>query len=331
MNTNNKVLVSIIIPVYNVEKYLTECLNSILNQSYQNIEIIIINDGSIDNSVNIAKQYATIDSRIKIIDQKNSGVSAARNKGIEIAKGDYICFADADDYLMPDYIEYLLDLCVENNAEIAYTKDMFTTFHTEKEHKHKVTVFTPEKATEEILCYNVPIGVYSKLFKSSFLYKNKLKFNEKIYIGEGFNFNIDCFQRANKIVCSNHRIYFYRRDNEASAMTKFKIGKCEMALNAIDNIKENLHIKNKKILKAWKFAYWHTHLDMLCWIKNSHAQKEHPSLYKKCLHVSKKYAYLSFFLPTKKTEKIRALLTFISPNIIAKLLNLRSQYVTNKK
>src|SRR5690606_18531829 len=95
--TNSNPLISIVVPVYNSEKYLPECIESILNQNYANIELIIVNDGSTDNSLSIAEKFSENDSRIKILSQRNSGVSAARNLGISIAQGDYIGFVDSDD------------------------------------------------------------------------------------------------------------------------------------------------------------------------------------------------------------------------------------------
>ena len=93
------ILVSIIIPVYNASKYLYRCLDSILNQTFRDFELILINDGSTDNSLEILREYETKDSRIIVIDKPNEGVSAARNQGIEIAKGEYIMFCDSDDYV----------------------------------------------------------------------------------------------------------------------------------------------------------------------------------------------------------------------------------------
>ena len=123
---------------------------------------------------------------------------------------------------------------------------------------------------------------------------------------------------------STHRIYFYRRDNDASAMTNFKLEKCKMALYAIENIKKNLIISTPRILKAWRFAYWHTHFDMYCWIKNSGKCDLDIKLYHICKSVSRKFSFVAFSLPVKRTEKIRAILGLISPSIVAKLILLRS-------
>ena len=327
---NESVKVSVIVPIYNVEKYIGKCILSIIEQTYKNIEIILVDDGSLDDSGNIADEYATRDNRIKVIHKANAGVSAARNSGLDAATGDFVCFSDGDDYVMPNYVEHLLKLCLTYHADVAYTVDMYTTFHNEHIANNQVKVITPEDATENILCYKVPIGVYSKLFNREFLVKNNIRFLEDVYIGEGFNFNTACFQRANKVVMSNERIYFYRRDNEASAMTKFKAAKCQMALKAIDIIKANLVLKSARIEKAWIFAYWHTHFDMYCWIVNAKAKNENVELYKKCRYVSQSKAYIAFSVPTKRTERIRGFLGLIAPYIVAKLMLWRSNRTKSK-
>lgn len=327
---NESVKVSIIVPIYNVEKYIGKCILSIIEQTYKNIEIILVDDGSLDDSGNIADEYATRDNRIKVLHKTNAGVSAARNSGLDAATGDFVCFSDGDDYVMPNYVEHLLKLCLTYHADVAYTVDMYTTFHNEHIANNQVKVITPEDATENILCYKVPIGVYSKLFNREFLVKNNIRFLEDVYIGEGFNFNTACFQRANKVVMSNERIYFYRRDNEASAMTKFKAAKCQMALKAIDIIKENLVLKSARIENAWTFAYWHTHFDMYCWIVNAKAKNENVELYKKCRYVSQSKAYIAFSVPTKRTERIRGFLGLIAPYIVAKLMLWRSNRTKSK-
>ena len=111
--------VSVIIPVYNVEEYLRECLDSIINQTLKDLEIICINDGSTDNSLEILKEYASKDNRIKIIDKKNEGVAQARNKGIKSAKGGFVCFVDPDDiYPSNDILESLYTGAIEHNVNI---------------------------------------------------------------------------------------------------------------------------------------------------------------------------------------------------------------------
>ena len=111
--------VSIIVPVYNVEAYLEQCVESIKNQTYKNLEIILIDDGSKDTSGEIADRLCTTDNRIKVIHQQNKGMSSARNYGLDICKGDYICFIDSDDYIRDNFVEELLQACIINSVDMA--------------------------------------------------------------------------------------------------------------------------------------------------------------------------------------------------------------------
>lgn len=113
-------LISIIVPVYNTETYLEQCIESLINQSYENIEIILVNDGSSDNSLKVCREYAKEESRIKVIDQVNKGVSAARNAGIDNACGQYITFVDSDDYVFNDYCKILMNFMNKNNVDLVY-------------------------------------------------------------------------------------------------------------------------------------------------------------------------------------------------------------------
>lgn len=111
-------LISVIIPVYGVEKYIAQCLDSIINQTYKNLEVIVVNDGTKDRSAEIAKEYATKDSRIKVYDFQNGGLSVARNRGLEIATGDYISYIDSDDWLDAKMYETLLKAAMKNDADM---------------------------------------------------------------------------------------------------------------------------------------------------------------------------------------------------------------------
>ena len=119
MNNKKRIKVSIIVPVYNTEKYLPKCLSSLISQSLPEIEIITIDDGSTDNSYQILLEYAQKDSRIKVLQQENSKQGAARNRGVEIAQGEYIGFVDSDDWIDSDFFEKLYNAAVEKSSDIA--------------------------------------------------------------------------------------------------------------------------------------------------------------------------------------------------------------------
>ena len=112
-------LISVIVPVYNVESYLNRCVDSILRQTYKELEIILVDDGSTDNSGKICDEYKSVDNRVKVIHQSNRGQSVARNNGINMACGKWICFVDSDDFIQDDYLEYLLGLCIKFGTKVS--------------------------------------------------------------------------------------------------------------------------------------------------------------------------------------------------------------------
>lgn len=315
-------LISIILPVFNVEKYLEKCIISILQQDYSNLEIIFVDDGSTDNSGKILDKYQLIDSRIKVIHKENNGVSSARNDGIKISTGKYICFSDSDDYLSKDYVSYLYKLLVENDADISLTTHMFGNFNEKQNDDSSTRIISGEKAVESILCYKIPIGVYCKLFKSE-LIKDHVKFNEELFIGEGFNFNVTVFQNSNRIVTSSRKIYYYRRDNSNSATTLFKKNKCINGLYALDVMKGNFKINSERINKAWKFAKWRTYSDVYDMIVLGNAKKEVKELYRECKKYIKKYAFYSFKVPVSTSQRVRALVMKFTPSLIPLAIKMR--------
>lgn len=325
MNRNCSPLVSIIVPIYNVENFLEKCIKSIIEQDYKNLEIILVDDGSPDNCPKICDNFSKIDNRIKVIHKKNAGVSMARNSGLEFANGEYVCFVDGDDYIMKDYVSYLINLISSNKTDIALTTDMFGNFDEKQTKKIESYVVSGEKATELILSYRIPIGCYCKIFKNDFLKKNKIKFFSDLFIGEGFNFNVLAFQHSKEVAIGNRKIYYYRRDNPTSAMTKFSIKKCENELYAIEKMKKCFILKSEIINNAWKYAKWRTHSDVYDLIILSKTEKRHVDIYKECMDIMKKGFFYSLKCSTSKKDKLRAFIMMIFPKIIPFAMILRKK------
>lgn len=265
-------------PIYNVEPFLEKCVDSILAQTWNFIEIILVDDGSTDNSGFICDQMQQKDDRVKVLHKSNGGVSAARNSGIEMASGGFICFVDDDDYVMPDYIEYMMEQIIKNNANIALTTQMFGNFDEKQVKKDEIKTWNGKDAVEAILCYQVPIGCYCKLFRAKFL--KDIRSIPEMFIGEGFNFNVMAFQKAEKVIAGKRKNYYYRRDNPTNAMTKFSIKKCECGLWALEVIKQNLTIHSDRIHEAWKYANWRTHSDFYDMCVLAGVEKEYSEIYK---------------------------------------------------
>jgi glycosyltransferase involved in cell wall biosynthesis len=163
-------LISIIIPVYNMEKYLDRCLHSVLNQTYENLEIILVDDGSTDNSPNMCDNYALKDGRIKVVHKENGGLSDARNAGIRIATGDYIGYVDSDDWIEPNMYECMYKACAGNNAQLAVCR-YFREYDdkTVNDGTSKVEIFSRDEILNIYITdkdgYMVYNSVWSKLFK----------------------------------------------------------------------------------------------------------------------------------------------------------------------
>ena len=315
--------VSVIVPIYRVEKYLSKCIESIQQQEHKNLEIILIDDGSDDSSGMIADQYAKSDERIKAIHKKNGGVSTARNAGLDKASGEYVCFVDGDDFVMPDYVSYLLGLIVVNNADISITTAMLGNFDETQKTDTGIQIFNSVKSTEFMLCYRFPIGVYCRMFKKEFLDEQHIRFRTELFIGEGFNFNMDAIQRADKIVVGQRKVYYYRRDNETSAMTAFSTEKWENGLYALQVIKNNLIIKSDEINKAWKYAWWRTNSDAYDSIVIADAKKSNHEMYRDCRSVVRKEGFIALKVPASKKDKIRAVVMTIWPPAIPFMLKIR--------
>lgn len=210
--------ISVIVPIYKVEEYLQRCIDSIIKQTYKNLEIILVDDGSPDNCPLICDMNQKKDSRIKVIHQKNAGLSAARNIGLEIATGDYISFVDSDDYINKSMYEILLGHCVKENAEIAICK--FTRFYgkhltEEVQLNAKSKIITPREALQELHGNEGEIyGVaYNKLYKRDIFKELRFPVGK---INEDEFFNYKALDRANKIVKDENTLYYYYQGNSGS-------------------------------------------------------------------------------------------------------------------
>lgn len=244
---NNKPLISIIIPCYNVERYVEQCIRSIMGQSYNNIEIIAVDDGSPDNSPQILDKLANEDCRIKVIHKQNAGVSAARNSGLDVASGDYIVFVDGDDYLAPDYVDYMLNLACEDNSDFVMSQNCYTKENEPQISKDKIQIMSPSEATALLISPRVIVGCWNKMFKREFINNFALSFSTTLFYGEGLTFITKASQIANSVTVGNRKVYYYRRNNEASATSKFNIQKYYNGEKALDNIHKELIVRDVNV------------------------------------------------------------------------------------
>lgn len=260
--------VSIIVPVYNSEKYLTQCIDSILNQTYKNIELILVDDCSPDKSFEICNDFAKKDSRIRYFKkEKNEGVSEARNFGIQKAKGDYVCFVDGDDFVEIDYVKKLLNKAEKDNLDLTFCRysglndnviSNFWELSLERFAKEKQYQYLFYKAQESDLLNKAPqnkkvdisiitFGIcWRVLYKKEFLVNNNIYFNKDLFYCEDVIFVVKCLEKTNKVDVIDDFLYNYRQS--ADSITRnfnFKLVEqtekvCSIFLDlAKDNLTDN--------------------------------------------------------------------------------------------
>ena len=213
--------ISIIIPIYNVEQYLPQCLKSVINQTYQNLEIILVDDGSTDACPQICEEFALKDNRIKLIHKKNGGLSDARNAGLKRATGDFISFIDSDDFVAVDFCEKLLKALLENTADVAECD--FLAFDNDQDlekfstdTKEKIEVFETEAAVELLMKEYFKQTVWNKLYRREVLGHFEFPVG-KINEDEFWTYKV--FGNSKKLVKITDVLYFYRQQ-AASIMGK---------------------------------------------------------------------------------------------------------------
>ncbi len=215
----NKPLVSIIIPVYNAEKYLPQCIDSCLTQSYTNLEVVLVDDGSADGSLEICSRYASQDPRVKVIHQENRGVSAARNTGLRQCTGEYVFFLDSDDEICPDSIAMLLGDMVQYAADVVsavYSKVTLSGQEYCHYNDGKVTVYQGLEPLQLSLKYDRQTNAaWAKLFSRKIL--DGIFFVEGRKINEDGYFMFQCYARKPRLVQHNEVVYkYYTRENSST-------------------------------------------------------------------------------------------------------------------
>ena len=220
--------VSVIVPVYNVENYLENCINSVIAQTYQNIEIILVDDGSPDECPAICDEYAKKDSRIKVIHKENGGLSDARNAGIQQAKGKYITFIDSDDDVLAEYIEYMYKLLVKNNTKMAIAT------HTVVSKKKRINfgegytekILTTEECLDRMLCdQGFSISAWAKLYSKELF--NEVRFPKgKLNEDNGTTYKL--VLQCDKIAYGNKSIYNYHKRENSITTSKFNLKKMDL-------------------------------------------------------------------------------------------------------
>lgn len=272
--------ISIIVPVFNVKKYIDDCIKSIINQDFKDFELILIDDGSTDESGEICNKYAKNDERIRVIHKNNEGVSSARNLGINISRGKYISFVDSDDTINKKMYKKMYGLAIKENSEVVVCGYKEINYNIDKEYEFTNPLYGDNQLKgieiklkiEQLLYMNKILGYASlcnKLYKKEIIINNNLSINEEITIAEDLCFNMQLLLKINKISAINEPLYEYRRINNKSITSntqnlylKFK------AREAMLNTFNNLNINKSVYLSCLKYENSTTVISYIGLIKN---------------------------------------------------------------
>jgi glycosyltransferase EpsJ len=255
---------SIIVPVYNCQDYIERCILSILNQKYKNFELIIVNDGSTDNSLEIIKQYVKEDKRIILINKKNEGVSKARNQALEKATGDYICFLDADDYIDDNYIKEICSIIKKypkiqmiNFGFISEVEDMDFNLLSRDEINFKEKYYKDKNSIKkdfiELWDNTMLYNIWNKVYVKRIIEDNKIKFPKSNW-GEDVEFNKQYLNVINDMYNSKKCFYHYIRERNGAATKKYKEKLFEIRKNEFKDFNNYFESWNIKKEKYYEFS-----------------------------------------------------------------------------
>lgn len=309
-------LVSIILPVYNVEKYIAKSIHSVLNQTYTNFELLVINDGTQDSSIEVVEQFK--DSRIQVFHKENGGLSDARNYGLERANGEYIYFMDSDDWIEPN----LLEVCI-SAVEKYKTDFIIFGYYLDGENLNGNIISTAKIAHNEIvynkeirnLCFeDNTLGLlgyaWNKFYKFSFLNENKLKFEKGISLVEDILFNAKVYELSSEIVFVNHTLYHYidrpvttlikkfHKDSFKLKIKKSSALKTFLTAWEIEETKRNI-ILSESIVSGIRYC-----VNNLFSFKNELSTKDKIAYLKMMLNHKETKNYIQFYQPKSVNDKL---------------------------
>lgn len=262
--SKNQPKISVIVPVYNVEKFLPKCLNSIANQTLTDIEVILINDGSTDSSKDILESYAKLNPKFKVTNKANEGVTNTRNLGIQKAKGKYIAFIDSDDFVHSNFLHDLYYLAEESNTEIACCNYYKYNLKTGVKYTHqtalKAGIYDNKQALNTLINDNrLQYYIWNKIFLRSMIVENNINFPNMCF--EDTDFSIRSFYYANTVAVTRKPLYYYCKHSE-STIAQIGLDKINDYLLALASTRNFLEQEN--VFDFYKKSYFTHSLRIYC-------------------------------------------------------------------
>ncbi len=280
----NEEKVTIIVGIYNSEKFLRKGLESIRNQTWTNIEVLLMDDGSPDNSGAICDEYAALDNRFIPIHKTNSGVCDSRNKGLEIATGDFVCFMDGDDWLSPDFVEYMMSIIHKTNTQMALSDHVFTTRDQMQIDCDGIECRESSRVIADIIYLNMALGPWNKMYSLDLIRKHNIRFPSR-WFAETLHFANTVAYYSNKIGVGHRKVYNYRLNNADSGTTKFNVDTRKSSLANVLDLRKCLFAKDNEVRDAIEWHIYDNYYLLLLNIIASNSVNRYKSEYRE----AKKY------------------------------------------
>lgn len=322
-------LISIIVPIYNVEKYLNACIDSIINQTYKKIEIILVNDGSTDNSNKICLEYCKKDNRVKLINKKNGGLSSARNTGIDNATGQYICFVDSDDVIDINYINYLYNGIFSTKSDISCCKYKRFVDGTEIELNGSNQISNLNVIKNRDYIINTFYQINQELYSVSACNKlYNINIFEKIKFPEGKLFEDlaivdDLISKVNKIAVIDNELYYYRITKNSITTSNFNSKKfvvLEHCKRYLEKYKDDKEMYNATLNLLFSREYEIlANMKIAKYIDKNNEKKIWNDIKKNRISILKNKK-------TRKIAKISVILSYFGKNTSVKMLQIFKKY-----
>lgn len=308
-------LVSIIIPLYNSEKYIGDCIESCLRQEYENIEVIVIDDGSTDDGLSVAKKDVQRDKRVKVFHTRNCGVSSARNTGIKKSHGKYVCFLDADDCLDKGFVGTMINYMVKYRADFCFSRNVWDIKQKNiKQMGASGRLVTSSDAEALLLSQEVAVGCWNKMYTRSILSTHL--FREDLFYGEGLFFINKIAHDSSRVVVCEDALYHYRKVNPESATTAFSLAKMHNGEKSLLEIRKMISGDGKKVNRVWSQHYCLFCINaMLGILKTGEGRNEYMAWRKKLL----RDVVIGLRAPGSFKTRLRLVIATISPSILLKI------------
>ena len=327
--------ISIIVAAYNVEMYIEKCIKSLIKQTFNNIEIVVVNDGSTDRTRDILEKYSSIDNRIKIVNKKNEGLIEARKSGLKVASGEYIMFVDGDDWLKNDACELLYNKATSYNLDIVYYNLVFAIGkYLKQNNMHDFGVIKGEEFLKLVLTNKIRANAVLQFIRSEFLIENNIKFIQGVTYAEDLAITVSLAVNNPKVGCINQSLYYYyQRPDSITKIVDKRVFDVEKVINTIEMylIDKDLYNKYKEEFNflAYLHLYYYRVVDTDL-VQDIHLEILKRWKKRKLNIVDNKY-YQNFIKKTSILNKIKIKLYDINFNYAKNFINIINIFYNKPK